>query len=50
MSKWAEEFAKTYKEMGTIKRLTKEIKDSADVKKMQDETDINISEMRKKRK
>ena len=50
MSKWAEEFARTFGEMGTVKRLTKEIKDSADVKKMQDQADLNISKICKRRK
>jgi len=45
MSKWSEEFVEQYKDTGTVKKLTKDIKDAWDKDKRQKEIDQAISEV-----
>jgi len=42
MSKWSEEFITQFKETGTVRRLTDEIKRAFHKKKMQRQVDIDI--------
>ena len=43
MSRYAEEMVERFGDTGTMKKLTKEIKDALDKKKMQRQVDQNIS-------
>ena len=47
MSKYTDRFVNQYKNLGTVKRLTKEIKDATDKNKSQKEIDRVISQVLK---
>jgi len=44
-SKWADDFTRKYKDTGTVKRLTCDLKDAINKKKRQREIDKTISEV-----
>jgi len=43
MTKWTDEFIAQFHEVGTVKKLTQEIKDASDKKRVQDQADRDIS-------
>jgi len=45
MSKYSDQLIENYEDTGTMKRLTKEINDALDKKKMQRQVDQNISDV-----
>ena len=45
MSKYVDQMGEMYKDTGTMKKLTKEIKDALNKKKMQKQVDKNISDV-----
>jgi len=45
MSKWSEEFEKTYKDTDTIRRYNKEIKDQKELEKRLKQASDNISKI-----
>lgn len=45
MSKWSDGFIEQYKDVGTVKRLTREIKDAINKKKIKEEIDQTLTEV-----
>ena len=45
MSKWEDEFIGQFKEVGTLKKLTKDIKDATNKKKMQEQVEKNLKDV-----
>tara|TARA_Y100000310_G_scaffold310750_1_gene356307 strand:+ start:1542 stop:1709 length:168 start_codon:yes stop_codon:yes gene_type:complete len=47
MSKWADEFVEQYRTVGTLKRITDEVKEARKGKEMQEDLDATISKVLK---